>query len=201
MTYQTPHRYQEIIYTLYGANTFAFLHNTVSFDFCRITLSYHLRRIRSAHVHFQFRQLFTPGFTFEEQPDFPLPWSMTTFGNFNDKPSIRDTISNLTNLRSLSVFLQGPLLQDVSKYSSICSVLSSIRDELESLQFMVVRFPRPCLDGSIQNRAPYYQDRWELVRRNMAEQDKRRFQIIQPPVEPEQSAHHLADLDVEVDGG
>ncbi|CAG5141526.1 uncharacterized protein ALTATR162_LOCUS961 [Alternaria atra] len=185
---------------LYEANTFAILHNTVLIDFRRAALASHLSRVRSLHVHFQFRELNQHRRPLEEQQGFPSPWSLKTFTTCGNEPDIASAIGGFPDLESLSVFIQGPLTSEET-YRQICGSLRSIQRDLRSLRFMMVRFPRPFPDEVVQLRAQYDgQDPIELVRRVLEKEEaevRHGYRIVQPSLEPGQNAYDMADSDAE----
>ena len=181
---------------LYESNTFAMLHNTVLIDFRRAALASHLSQIRSLHIHFQFRELGPNTLLYGAADALPCPWSLETFST--SSPSIAKAIQSLPNLERLSVFIQGPLTTE-STYRRILKSLRSIRHDMKSLNFMMVRFPRPFPDHGYQMRAQRRnQDPRDLVEQvSRREKELNGFSIVQPLVELAQDVYDVADSDIE----
>ena len=174
------------------------LHNTVLIDFRRAALASHLSRIRSLHIHFQFRELGQHQFLYAGADGLPSPWSIETFTTSGSSPSIARAIQSLPNLERLSVFIQGPLTTEIT-YQRIRWSLRSIRHDMKSLNFMMVRFPRPFPDHGYQMRTQRRnQDPRDLVEQVLRrEEELEGFRIVQPPVELAQDVYDMADSDIE----
>ncbi|KAF2829260.1 hypothetical protein CC86DRAFT_187354 [Ophiobolus disseminans] len=135
--------YVEVVKQLYQASTFVCLHNTVLDDFCSTTFPTHLSLICSLHIHFQFRELDHAPVSYKKIFEFPAPWDERTFQHITEM-----MCHQLPNLRTLSVFLQGPL-KSLSAYAKITYSLMKATQELESLDFMTVRLPQPAPDRTV----------------------------------------------------
>jgi len=198
-TNKAPSSYRETIDMLYNSNTFAMLHNTVLIDFRRAALASHLSQIRSLHIHFQFRELSQHGSLYAGADDLLCPWSIETFTTSASSPSIARAIQSLPNLERLSVFIQGPLTTE-STYRRILWSLRSIRHDMKSLNFMMVRFPRPFPNHGYQMRTTRWrnQDPRDLVEEVLRwEEELNGFRIVQPTVELAQDVYDMADSDIE----
>jgi len=191
--------YRETIDMLYESNTFAMLHNTVLIDFRRAALASHLSQIRSLHIHFQFRELGQHKLLYDAAYGLPSPWSIETFEASEPSPSIARAIQSLPNLERLSVFVQGPLTTELT-YQRIRLSLRSIRHDMKSLNFMIVRFPRPFPDHGYQMRTTRWrnQDPRDLIEQVLRwEEELNGFRIVQPSVELAQDVYEMADSDIE----
>ena len=158
-------------------------------DLCNSIFPPRLLLIRSLHIHFHFRQLDADGVTCQlKREEFPSPWDEWTFETLTEIICQR-----LPNLKSLSVFLQGPLIT-LSAYRDATRCLEKVSRQLKSLDFMAVRFPRPASDAMFQRRGHSEVEKINSRLRGAQES----FRIIQPDVEPGCTEHDVADLDTGV---
>ncbi|KAF2010511.1 hypothetical protein BU24DRAFT_472663 [Aaosphaeria arxii CBS 175.79] len=179
--------YLETSRLLYQANTFVSLQNSIPIDFCNLALPAHLSLITSLHVHFQFREFVYIWDTCPGRQD-PDPYNESTFHLV-----CRQISQSMPNLRALSIFLQGPLVQPKT-YDYISSCLTSMRDGLKDLYFMAVRFPHLALEELVAAVSGLYEDD---LRRTYQRLDsmRDRFHVLQPCVGNDRQQWEIADLD------
>ncbi|KAF2176474.1 hypothetical protein K469DRAFT_489428, partial [Zopfia rhizophila CBS 207.26] len=176
--------YFEAIELLYTGNTFVCLQNETLHEFQRSTQPHRFALIRSLHLHFQFRELQYG------REGFPAPWDDDTFLTINW--TIRHYMQQL---RYLSIFLQGPLMVHIP-YKNILNDLKGTQRAV-SPEFFVVRFPRPAADPLAQYMN--FDHLGPITR--MLDDPNLRFHICQPPLQPGQPPHDMADLDTGEDAG
>ncbi|KAH7082389.1 hypothetical protein FB567DRAFT_105337 [Paraphoma chrysanthemicola] len=180
--------YFETIEHIYKANTFVVLHNAVFKSICGAMLPSRLALIRSIHLHHRFRELEMVALACGDgiRDHFPPPTDHYTFARL-----LSTVCGRLPSLENLSVFLQGPLMRRET-LTWVLNRLKEARRELESLKYMVVRFPRLIADVTVRPE-------WERFE-NMGIKDALRraqdeFHIVQPPVAPGLSEYDMADVD------
>lgn len=164
---------------LYECSTFVCLDNTVFYSFCKAISPLRLSLIRSLHIHFRFHPLIYGGYgggspAYQTEQNSSVPWSWTTFATITTDVHLR-----LPNLRNLSFFLQGELLNH-DAHVSVVWLLKKIKQELKCLESMTVRFPWPP-----DNPSWTMMDRWELKRIcTFLERAGEDFRILLPNVPP-----------------
>lgn len=121
-----------------------------------------------------------------EDPD---PYNVETFSLV-----CRHVSQSVPNLRKLSIFLQGPLVQPET-YKQILWCLERMRGELKDLNLMAVRFPQLTLDSWL---AALPAREWEyhkfVTEANLASM-RDHFHVLQPPIGNGQQQWDMADLD------
>ncbi|KAF2649622.1 hypothetical protein K491DRAFT_762286 [Lophiostoma macrostomum CBS 122681] len=92
--------YQETISLLYSKNTFVLLQNNTLLDLCYTILPHRFLSIRSVHIHWQFREV----------------KGRVLLGGVGELGKSLQPLYRLPNLENLSIFLQGPLADQLSYY-------------------------------------------------------------------------------------
>jgi hypothetical protein len=164
------------------------LHNAVFESICGAMLPSRLALIRSIHLHHRFRELEMVAMACGGglRDHFPPPGDHWTFAQL-----LRTVCGRLPNLENLSVFLQGPLMR-LQTLTWVLNRLKEARRELESLKYMVVRFPRLIADFTVRPERERFQN-MEIKDALQRAQDL--FHIVQPPVAPGLSEYDMADVD------
>ena len=166
------------------ANTFVCLQNTIFSDLCHspeVLPSISLSKIRSLHIHFQFREI-----NWEVRDDAAI----TEF-----RQLVENIDQTLPRLERLSIFLQGPLSR-IDTYTCIGSLIDCLCQDIETLKYAIVRFPEASWEKQPFRNKLKLENIYRLL-----DHDKIHFQIYVPRILYRQDRKDGTDQLTEYDSG
>lgn len=160
------------------------LQNTIFSDLCdspRLMSLVSISKIRSLHLHFQFHEV-----NFEVDDSIAIE---------EFRYVLEKTTQCLPSLRILSIFLQGPLSR-VETFTYFGSLIERVCIEINTLEQVIVRFPRACWDKQpFRNKL-----RLESISR-LLDRDNIHFQIRQSRITMGQRNRDVVDELPELNSG